>query len=920
MNRLSTISTLMIFLLSVVVTYQGCQPGFKTQSSSAPIIPLGNGSLSLTIHDKLNEVSRSMPASEDLLAGINYNVVVATKVSRTLGSDPQWTLSSLPESVCSLSNPTSDPYSRQISCDGATTFSLKAHFNFSDSNGDFEDEILVIKNVVLAPELKSRGLSLYSANCATCHNAISSSTKKNKSADTIANAMATNSTMMSLQSLSLLDPTQIRAIALALVDSGSSDVTPPTVAVTSPSVGDTLSGSSSVQVTATDDVAVVGVQLKVDGSNVGAEKTSAPFNFPLDTTLLSNSTHTLSVVARDAAMNTTSKSVSVVVYNSIVPPPDTTPPTVSIAAPLAGAKLVGMAHIVATASDNVAVVGVKAKINGVMIGTEDLTAPYDIPWDTELFANGSYTLTAEARDAAGNTKTSAALTVNVNNPTPPNGAALYTTNCSSCHGPLATSVKKDRTATQITAAIGTTTNPMMNTTALKALTASQIAAISRALQSSADSVAPAISITAPTAGATVSGSVHVTTAASDDRGVVGVKFKVDGIIYGSEVMSEPFQLDILSSTLSNGPHVLTAIARDSAGNMTTSASVSVTVNNSVSDTTPPVVSITSPTAGTRNKMVHVLVNATDAGGVVGVQLKVDGVNFELEDMVAPYDISWDTTLFTNGAHTLTATARDAAGNIGTSMGVAITLNNPATYDGAALYATNCASCHGTLVSSAKLGATVARITAGIATVSPMKSVPAIVDLTSAEIAAIAKALEVVTTNSFVLAPLLSTYGAAGDKFLDIFGTDGTLTADDTKIGLKVSSLIRGNPLAFGGPCHEHDEECPGKPDLNAEISSLPQGSAIRFGLQIRTCQEVLELDRAVVNTLTKVGLTTSSPLSATNVKLVYDLFYTGRPPSDLTVGSIVAVATKAQTLGFTAVDVWRFTILPMCTSAANGLY
>jgi cytochrome c len=37
-------------------------------------------------------------------------------------------------------------------------------------------------------------------------------------------------------------------------------------------------------------------------------------------------------------------------------------------------------------------------------------------------------------------------------PPPPNGAALYASTCASCHGPLATSAKVGRTAAQITAA------------------------------------------------------------------------------------------------------------------------------------------------------------------------------------------------------------------------------------------------------------------------------------------------------------------------------------------------------------------------------------------------------------------------------------------------------------------------------------
>ncbi len=53
--------------------------------------------------------------------------------------------------------------------------------------------------------------------------------------------------------------------------------------------------------------------------------------------------------------------------------------------------------------------------------------------------------------------------------------------------------------------------------------------------------------------------------------------------------------------------------------------------------------------------------ATDAGGVAGVQLRLDGQPLGAEDTAAPYSVSWNTTGVANGSHTLTAVARDAAG-------------------------------------------------------------------------------------------------------------------------------------------------------------------------------------------------------------------------------------------------------------------
>ena len=62
----------------------------------------------------------------------------------------------------------------------------------------------------------------------------------------------------------------------------------------------------------------------------------------------------------------------------------------------------------------------------------------------------------------------------------------------------------------------------------------------------------------------------------------------------------------------------------------------------------------------------VAANASDNVGVAGVQFKLDGANLGAEDTASPYSVTWNTTTATNGSHTLTAVARDAAGNTTTS--------------------------------------------------------------------------------------------------------------------------------------------------------------------------------------------------------------------------------------------------------------
>ena len=195
-----------------------------------------------------------------------------------------------------------------------------------------------------------------------------------------------------------------------------------------------------------------------------------------------------------------------------------------------------------------------------------------------------------------------------------------------------------------------------------------------------DTTPPTVSLTAPANDATVSGTaVTVAATASDNVGVAGVQFKLDGANLGAEDTTSPYSVPWNSTTATNGPHTLTAVARDAAGNTTTSAGRSVTVNNAAPDPAPPTVSITAPTSGATvsGTAVTVAATASDNVGVTSVQFKLDGVNLEAEDTTSPYSVPWNSTAATNGSHTLTAVARDAAGNITTSAGVSVTVNNTA---------------------------------------------------------------------------------------------------------------------------------------------------------------------------------------------------------------------------------------------------
>ena len=98
-------------------------------------------------------------------------------------------------------------------------------------------------------------------------------------------------------------------------------------------------------------------------------------------------------------------------------------------------------------------------------------------------AAGTYNVVFMLQDANPTTMIHQPITVTVNASTPPpDGAALYTSLCATCHGPLATSVKRGRNATQIQSAINGNQGGKQSIPAIKALTPTEVSAIANALQ------------------------------------------------------------------------------------------------------------------------------------------------------------------------------------------------------------------------------------------------------------------------------------------------------------------------------------------------------------------------------------------------------------------------------------------------------
>ena len=90
---------------------------------------------------------------------------------------------------------------------------------------------------------------------------------------------------------------------------------------------------------------------------------------------------------------------------------------------------------------------------------------------------------------------------------------------------------------------------------------------------------PTVTLTAPASGATVSGIVTVSANASDDVAVAGVTFRAGAVALGAEDTTASYSIAWDTRTVASGTYVLSAVARDSAGQSTSSGSVTVTVDN-----------------------------------------------------------------------------------------------------------------------------------------------------------------------------------------------------------------------------------------------------------------------------------------------------------------------------------------------------
>jgi glucose/arabinose dehydrogenase/peptidoglycan/xylan/chitin deacetylase (PgdA/CDA1 family) len=447
------------------------------------------------------------------------------------------------------------------------------------------------------------------------------------------------------------------------------DTIAPLVSITSPTASSTVSGIVNITASSTDNVAVAGVKFLVDGVLIGSEDTASPYTASWNTASSTNGSHTISAVSRDTSGNiATSTNVLVNVSNVVTPPPSETNlisnPSVETANGTKPLNWNNGKWGTNTTTFTYPTVGQEGA-KGVGITTTSYTSG-DAKWffnDVTVVPGTTYTFSEYYKS---NVVTN--VTVRWTSST---GVVTY----QSLGNPPASTNWTQRVNT-VTVPAGVTKMTVFHL--LNKVGTLEVDNVSLSIPGPSDTIAPLVSITSPTASSTVSGIVNITASSTDNVAVAGVKFLVDGVLIGSEDTASPYTASWNTASSTNGNHTISAVSRDTSGNIATSTNVLVNVSNVVADVTPPTISFILPAVDQSIiGEAHIELNASDNIGISDVSVFLDGILVKSFGTSTVYHEHLDTTLYTNGPHVFSAIARDSSNNTSTST-VNVTFANPVT--------------------------------------------------------------------------------------------------------------------------------------------------------------------------------------------------------------------------------------------------
>jgi hypothetical protein len=406
--------------------------------------------------------------------------------------------------------------------------------------------------------------------------------------------------------------------------------TPPTVALTSPADGTSVSGTVMLQVTTsvTGPATVASVQYLLDGQPLGAPVTAAPYSFSWSVGSTPPGAHQLSARVTDTDGNVgTAPAVSVTVVSSSSP----------------------------------GGVTVDQSVTKTGIGT----------LRTAAFATTSAGETLLALVGSDGPARTGKQTVTVT------GAGLTWTLVRRSDGRPGDSEIWTATAPGKLTGASVTSTPALGgfDQQLTVLTFENAAGVGASAAAAAAAGAPSVSLAATAAGSrayAVGNDYDHAISRTVSPGQALVSQWVDtgtGDTYWVQGAD--------GATSAAGPGVTLSDTAPTADQWNLAA-VEVTRATAPPDRTPPSAAIVNPATGqVVSGTVPVAADASDNVAVSSVQFFLDGTPLGHPVAASPYAISWNTTLVPVGSHVLTAEATDASGNVGTSAGVTVTVRNPA---------------------------------------------------------------------------------------------------------------------------------------------------------------------------------------------------------------------------------------------------
>ena len=173
----------------------------------------------------------------------------------------------------------------------------------------------------------------------------------------------------------------------------------PSGQIQNPIPGQTVNGTISIEIIATDNIGVDNVELSINGISRDT-LSDFPYVYNWDTSQeIDDQSHVISAVVSDTSGNIGFiPPVSVIVDNQIN---DSTPPTGLISNPISGQTVSGTVEITVLAQDDYGIENITFFIDGINI-SNDNTAPYSYAWDTTVLENGSeHTISASITDVVG---------------------------------------------------------------------------------------------------------------------------------------------------------------------------------------------------------------------------------------------------------------------------------------------------------------------------------------------------------------------------------------------------------------------------------------------------------------------------------------------------------------------------------------